>query len=132
RLWMIHHLEGPSAMYNIPVVTWLSGVVDGEVLGAALRDVVGRHEVLRTLIRECNGEPFQEIVPAERTKMCLESAVVGAKELKKCVAAAKAHVFDLAAEIPVRAWLFSTGPRRHVLVLVVHHIAVDEWSLSPL
>jgi hypothetical protein len=131
-LWFADRLEGPSAVYNVPVVAWLSGVVDGGVLGAALGDVVGRHEVLRTLIRECDGEPFQEIVPAERAGVCLESAVVGAGELEGCVAAAKAHVFDLAAEIPVRAWLFSTGPRRHVLVLVVHHIAVDGWSLGPL
>nr|MDQ2875544.1 amino acid adenylation domain-containing protein [Actinomycetota bacterium] len=131
-LWFADRLEGPSAVYNVPVVAWLSGVVDGGVLGAALGDVVGRHEVLRTLIRECDGEPFQEVVPAGRAGACLESVVVGAGELAGRVAAAKAYVFDLAAEIPVRAWLFSAGPRRHVLVLVVHHIAADGWSLGPL
>ena len=132
RLWMIRHLEGPSAVYNVPVVACLSGVVDGGALGAALEDVVGRHEVLRTLIRECDGEPFQEIVPAWQADVCLESVVVDAGELEGRVAAAKAHVFDLTAEIPVRAWLFSTGPRRHVLVLVLHHIVADGWSLGPL
>ncbi|MGW4277993.1 condensation domain-containing protein, partial [Streptomyces seoulensis] len=132
RLWFLTQLEGPSATYNIPTALRLSGALDRDALEGALRDVVGRHEVLRTVFAVADGEPYQRILPVEETGFALTVAEVGAEGLPEAVAEAARYTFDLAEEIPVLARLLSVGPDEHVLMLVVHHIAGDGWSMGPL
>ncbi|MGC5568957.1 amino acid adenylation domain-containing protein, partial [Streptomyces sp. FR-108] len=131
RLWFLAELEGPSATYNIPVALRLTGDLDVEALRMALGDVVGRHEVLRTVFTSDEGRPYQQILPPPAS-FDLPVIEVEQEELAGTVAELAGRAFDLAAEPPLRAWLLRAGPHECALVMVVHHIAGDGWSMGPL
>ena len=135
RLWFIDQLAGPSPVYNIAVALRLGGRLDAEALGAALVDVVGRHESLRTLFPAPEGIPRQLVVPAEGADIGWQVIDAGGwpeSRLGEGLGAVARHSFDLATQIPLRARLFGVGDDEHVLVAVAHHIAADGWSITPL
>ena len=135
RLWFVDQLQGPSPVYNMAVALRLCGRLDGDALGAALADVVGRHESLRTLFAAPEGIPRQLVMPPERAEFgwqVIDASGWPADRLGEAIGAVARHSFDLAAEIPLRAQLFRVADDEHVLVAVVHHIAGDGWSMRPL
>ncbi|WP_433342168.1 amino acid adenylation domain-containing protein [Streptomyces sp. CA-253872] len=131
RLWFLGELESGSPAYHIPVAVRLRGPLDTGALEAAVRDVVARHEALRTRFPDTEGRPRQEVVPAEEVRVDLP-----VRRLEDFAATAgpvhdEARApFDLAREIPFRARLFALGDEEHILLLVVHHIAADGWSVG--
>ncbi|MBT2407719.1 hypothetical protein J7I97_21820 [Streptomyces sp. ISL-87] len=129
-LWLVGRIEGPSATYNAPLVLRLDGVPEREALAAALGDVLERHEVLRTVYGAEGGEPYQRVLPAGGE--LLDVATCTPRALDGLVAGFGREVFDLAAQLPLRARLFLRGDGSSVLVLLVHHIATDGWSVAPL
>ncbi|MGY9071313.1 condensation domain-containing protein, partial [Streptomyces sp. CAS3] len=132
RLWFLGRLEGPSATYNIPLVVRLRGALDVGALNAALVDVVGRHESLRTVFGEVEGQPYQRVLGVEEAAAAVELRKSDRERISADVESVSAYAFDLESEIPVRAWLFEVDTDDSVLVAVVHHIAGDGWSLGPL
>ncbi|WP_374117444.1 amino acid adenylation domain-containing protein [Streptomyces sp. RKAG293] len=132
RLWFIHQMEGPSATYNIPLALRLTGELDQDALRSALGDLVGRHESLRTVFPEIDGTPYQHVLTPEAAAPRVTVTPTTESELPTALEQAARHAFDLAVEPPLRADLFEVSPQEHVLLLVVHHIAGDGWSLGPL
>ncbi|RJS56187.1 non-ribosomal peptide synthetase [Bacillus subtilis] len=132
RLWFLHCLEGPSPTYNIPVAIRLSGELDLGVLQTALYDLVCRHESLRTIFPETQGTSYQHILDADQARPDLHVTEIAEKALSERLAEAVRYSFDLAAEPAFRAELFIIGPDEYVLLLLVHHIVGDGWSLTPL
>ncbi|WP_244308692.1 amino acid adenylation domain-containing protein, partial [Streptomyces monomycini] len=134
RLWFLHRLDGPGAAYNVPLVLRLRGAVDSGALNDALGDVVGRHEALRTVFAEAaDGEPYQVVRDhdAERPYLTVTPAGHPAADAAEVVRSVR-YAFDLTREPPFRAELFRGPGGESLLVVVVHHIAADGWSLAPL
>ncbi|MFI9820561.1 amino acid adenylation domain-containing protein [Streptomyces sp. NPDC052013] len=132
RLWVLYQVEGPSATYNIPLVRRLTGALDAEALRAAVHDLVVRHESLRTVFPDEAGVPFQRVLDPSEVRVPFEVADTDAERLPGRLARAGAYGFALDREIPVRVHVFRTGPEEWTLLLLLHHIAGDEWSEGPL
>ncbi len=135
RLWFLHQMEGPtsldhSPLYHIPLALRLSGELDNEALRAALGDVVARHESLRTIFPQLDGVPYQRILDTQAAYPRLQVTRTSETELSQTLATAARCGFDLAVEPPVRAELFVLSPDEHVLLVVIHHIAGDGWSMG--
>ncbi|MEI5101187.1 amino acid adenylation domain-containing protein [Streptomyces sp. PmtG] len=133
RMWLAHQLEQGAATYNISPVFRLTGPLDQDALVAAIRDVVDRHEILRTTyVKDDTGEPCPRILPPAEALVRVPVIEVTADDEAGAIEEAVAHRFDLATEIPLRATLLRRSAREHVLVLVIHHIASDGSSGGPL
>ncbi|PHQ52121.1 non-ribosomal peptide synthetase [Streptomyces cinnamoneus] len=127
RLWFMYRLEGPSPTYNIPLLLTLTGPLDQDALRLALGDVTERHETLRTVYPATDNEPYQRILGPDQARPELHLAPASASP-----AEAVRHCFDLAAEPPLRVTLFTDGAESHTLLLLLHHIAGDGASTTPL
>ncbi|MGX1762844.1 condensation domain-containing protein, partial [Streptomyces lydicus] len=134
RLWFAFQVEGPSPTYNIPVALHLTGELDRAALEAALADVVERHEVLRTrFAEEESGELCQVVLSGEQSRPVMEFVELdGPRQLDAALAEAAAYGFDLTAGVPLKPTLFKLSEHQHVLLLLLHHIAGDGWSMGPL
>ena len=132
RLWFIAGLEDTGAAYHIPVAVRVSGPVNAPALEAALADVAARHESLRTVFPAAGGAPRQEVLDPVTGAPGLTVRELEDGQVAEAVAAAAVAPFDLAGEVPWRAELLVTGPEQAVLVVVVHHIATDGWSMQVL
>ncbi|MEU6072135.1 amino acid adenylation domain-containing protein, partial [Streptomyces sp. NPDC047082] len=132
RLWFLHKMEGPSPTYNIPLALRLTGELDRDALRAALADVVARHESLRTVFPEAEGVPCQQVLAPEDAVPRLTITPTAEADLQDALTSAARYPFDLATEPPLQADLFELSAQDYVLLLVVHHIAGDGWSLGPL
>lgn len=129
RVWFIHRLQG-SVPFHLPALLKLSGKLDIAALEYALSGIVQRHEVIRTLIREENGEAFQEVIPADTWQMQYTDATAlnGESALQELLHQQVMLPFDLRKDMMLRATLIRRSDNEHLLLLVMHHIATDGGS----
>jgi amino acid adenylation domain-containing protein/non-ribosomal peptide synthase protein (TIGR01720 family) len=133
QMWALARVEGPSPRYNVPRMWRVEGPLDVPALRAAVADVVARHEVLRTTYHEKDdGTPAPRVHPPDELAVPVSHIEVTAEECDELVVGAVRRPFDLGGEPPIRADVFTLSPTEHVVTLVVHHIAVDEWSYRTL
>ncbi|HEX2210446.1 MAG TPA: amino acid adenylation domain-containing protein [Longimicrobium sp.] len=137
RLWFLDRMEPDSPFYNVPMAVRLEGALDAGALERALGGIVSRHEALRTVFTECAGKPVQVVTPFAGFALAVEdlSALASAEReaaVKRLCAEDAARPFDLAAGPLLRASLLRLGVEEHVLLLCIHHIASDGWSMGVL
>jgi glyine---[glycyl-carrier protein] ligase len=128
-MWLLDRLDVAGITYNVPIRIELRGSLDVEALRAALTGIVARHESLRTRFPVIEGSPAQ--VVAEPFEVDLPVVVLdGAVDPDAWLVDLARGRFDLAAGPPLRFALLRRAADEHVLLLVVHHIAFDGWSLG--
>ncbi len=131
RMWFLDRMEPGSSTYNMPVALEMRGALDAAALRSALTEVVRRHESLRTVFVELDEALVQRVAPAGEVP--LEVVDLGGGDdaaVDAAVAEAALRPFDLATGPLFRATLVRAGEERHVLVMAMHHIVSDGWSLG--
>ncbi|HET9277015.1 MAG TPA: amino acid adenylation domain-containing protein, partial [Flavitalea sp.] len=133
RLWFIDQLEG-TLQYHVPTVLRLNGSLDRKALNDALRTLVNRHEVLRTVIREQEGKPYQLIMDKDQWQLAFVdgSEYHDETKLQRFIKQLQTAPFDLSKDHVIRGHLIGFSAEDHVLVVTLHHIASDGWSRSVL
>src|SRR5215467_4306380 len=131
RLWFLEQLEPGSPRYNLPLGLRLEGELEVGDLEWALNQVVARHEVLRTVFPSEGGRPRQEVRGELRLELEQE-AVGGEEELRRRLREEARRSFDLERGPLLRARLLVEGAGRWVLLLTLHHIVADGWSMGVL
>ncbi|WP_240505100.1 non-ribosomal peptide synthase/polyketide synthase [Nocardia mangyaensis] len=132
RMWVLHQLSPQSAAYHIPAAIRLTGELDLPALQSAIADLLGRHDTLRTRYPDTADGPVQQVMPAWSAAVDLTPIPVAPDEVEARIAALVAQPFDITAAPPVRVALYGLGADDHVLVVVVHHISADGYSIAPL
>jgi amino acid adenylation domain-containing protein len=134
RLWVLHRLDPANTAYNMVTVWPSSGPADPLQQARTIREVVRRHEILRSTFRDAGGVPEIHLLPAEAVH--IETHDLGTLEeaerreqIGDAIAAATKRPFDLTREAPVRFEVYRLDSARLAVLMAAHHIAVDAWSL---
>jgi amino acid adenylation domain-containing protein/FkbM family methyltransferase len=135
RLWFIDQLEPSSTAYNIASGVRLLGPLHSSALQQSLQHIVRRHEVLRTSFSTLHGEPVQLIAPSldfhmEMSDLSTLTEEERARQSAELMEEEAGKAFDLSKSPLMRARLMKMGEEEHVLLLTMHHIISDGWSMG--
>ncbi|RJG36973.1 condensation domain-containing protein, partial [Motilimonas pumila] len=136
RLWLLDQIDGGSAHYNMPAALKLSGKLDVVALNQAFTTILSRHESLRTVFAADDaGTPFQLITPAAEFAVeidDLSQVEPGPQQLAiaERVTIEAGKLFDLGNDLMLRAQLLKLAENEHMLLVTMHHIASDGWSMA--
>jgi amino acid adenylation domain-containing protein len=133
-LWLFDQSEPQNPVYNVAQAVEWKGPLDRDALRKALKEVVSRHESLRTVIRSVDGAPMQVVTLADAFR--LETVDLrhhaSGEEVQQWMKEEARRPFDLSQDLMLRATLLEIGQEDYWLLLVIHHIAFDDWSMRVL
>jgi acyl carrier protein len=135
RLWFLDRLDPEGSAYNLPAAVRLRGALDGPALAASLAEVVRRHEALRTAFPESAGRPVQRVAPPggwhfPTISLAALPETARRTEESRVAALIARRRFDLATGPLLRSTLLRISGDESLLLLVVHHIVADAWSMT--
>ncbi|REJ44215.1 MAG: amino acid adenylation domain-containing protein [Microcystis flos-aquae TF09] len=135
RLWFLDQLEPNSPFYNISLALHLAGNLQVDVLEKSLQEIIQRHESLRTNFATIEGNPVQVIKPESNWQLTLVNGKDSPKyreeqEIKKWLEIHSHQPFDLANDSLIRATLLQLSDTEHFLLICLHHIVSDGWSMG--
>jgi amino acid adenylation domain-containing protein/non-ribosomal peptide synthase protein (TIGR01720 family) len=131
RLWFIDQLEG-SIQYHIPAVLELKGKLNIEALNFGFKEIINRHEILRTSIVQYQGQAYQQIHASLewQIEQIKDYKTQTQEELESSIKALINQPYDLSKDSMLRAYLIERTDQDHILVVTLHHIVSDGWSTS--
>ncbi|NQZ10430.1 MAG: amino acid adenylation domain-containing protein, partial [Algicola sp.] len=133
RLWFIDQLDSNSAQYNIPAAVKLIGTLNIAALEQSVSCIVQRHESLRTcFVADQNNQPHQVIRDATALTITVDDISASPEQLSALVGAEMSQGFNLSSDLMLRVKLLKLGETEHVLLVTMHHIASDGWSMGVL
>ncbi|WP_437819702.1 amino acid adenylation domain-containing protein [Sorangium sp. So ce1078] len=132
RMWFLEQLTPGTAMFNVPTAVRLTGALDVAAIERAVAALLARHESLRSALVAVDGEPVQIVRPAPAAPLVVIDLRGGARSLESAIAAEAWRPFDLSTGQLLRAALFRVEGGEHVLVMTIHHIVSDDWSMGVL
>jgi amino acid adenylation domain-containing protein len=135
RLWFINQLEGENCIYNVPFFWQLHGILNITALEKAITEIIQRHEVLRTTFSVVDGTPIQVIHPHPQLIMqvldwCQLPEKDQLKTAQQLAIEELQQPFDLSKPPLLRVKLLQLADQSHLLLLVIHHIVCDGWSMD--
>jgi amino acid adenylation domain-containing protein len=135
RLWFLHQLEGENCVYNVPFFWQINGFLNVSALEQAIREILQRHEVLRTSFCVVDESPIQVIHPYPQltVQMLNWQELTEESQLNKAMQLATEELqqpFDLSNPLLLRVKLLQLTDESHLLLLVIHHIVCDGWSMD--
>ena len=128
RFWFLEQLAPGQPVYHVCFGLRLDGPLNRPAIEGALTGIIRRHEALRTVFKSRDGTPVQIVVPAR--PMTVPVIELDQAQLHARMGLDAARPFDLTRDLLMRATLFRIAPEEHVLLLVMHHIATDAWSVQ--
>jgi amino acid adenylation domain-containing protein len=137
RLWFLDQIEPNSSLYNIPRAVRLTGPLNVEALQQSLDTILARHEALRTMFASIDGSPVQIVAEPRSVDLPivdlgeLQAADREAEVRRLCTKEAQ-RPFDLSSDLMIRVALLRLDNKEHVLIIVMHHVASDGWSMDVL
>ncbi len=137
RLWFLDRLQPGTPFYNVPAAIWIAGPLDIPALEQSLATIIQRHESLRTTIPTQAGQPVQRIAPPGPislpvSALIMSDPVARAAEIERHIRAEARQPFDLSSGPLLRTTLLQPGPDEYLLLLTMHHIICDGWSIGVL
>lgn len=131
RMWFLYQLESQSPFYNEGLQLRVAGVLNVEALQQSVNEIIRRHEILRTTFPAVDGKPLQVIFPSLAMNIpVLDLQGLEAAEIQQIITKEARQPFDLSNGPLLRVTLLRLGPESHVLVLIMHHIITDGWSMG--
>ena len=131
RQWFLAQMDGAASAYHVPFGVRLRGRLDAQALRRALDGMLARHESLRTTFFHVDGEPCQRLAPAQECRFRLmEKVATDAAETTRLANTEIMDRFDLERGPLIRGLLIREGEDRHVLLITMHHIVSDGWSMG--
>ena len=128
RLWLLDKLQMGSSQYNMVTAFKMEGDVDASVFERAIKKLLIRQQVLRTCIIEVEGQPAAQLIPSEN--FILKTCAVTKQNVPLRMKEFFSYSFDLASDYMIQVQLLSVSSKEHILLINIHHIACDGWSLD--